>query len=90
MSLDGLGGFRCVGRQSEQSSAHEVSDGVGGQEDREPHDERDTKQPEAGRGVSVDPFIEVGELVLQHGSVPLRIERGVRQRVLSIQDSGHR
>ena len=60
-----------MGRQSEQSSAHEVSDGVGSQEDCEPHDERDTKQPEAGRGVSVDPFIEVGELVLQHGSVPL-------------------
>ena len=36
-----------MGRQSEQSSAHEVSDGVGGQEDREPHDECDTQQPEA-------------------------------------------
>ena len=82
-----------MGRQSEQSSAHEVSDGVDGQEDREPHDERDTKQPEARRGVGSDPFVEVVELglqVLQHGSVPLWIERGVRQRVLSIQDSGHR
>ena len=58
-----------MGRQSEQSSAHEVSDGVGGQEDRTPHDERDTQQPEAGRGVSVDPLVEVGELVLQHGCV---------------------
>lgn len=90
MSLERLGGFSCVGRQSEQSSAHEVSDGVGGQEYCTPYDERDTKQPEARRGVSVDPLIEVGELVLQHGSVPLCIERGVRQRVLSIQDSGHR
>lgn len=90
MSLERLGGFSCVGRQSEQSSSHEVSDGVGGQEDRTPHDERDTKQPEARRGVGVDPPIEVGELVLQHGSVPLQIERGVRQRVLSIQDSGRR
>lgn len=91
MSLERLGRFSCVGRQSEQSSAHEVSDGVGGQEDREPHDERDTKQPEARRGVGSDPLVEVVELglqVLQHGSVPLRIERGVRQRVLSIQDSG--
>ena len=77
MSLERLGRFSCVGRQSEQSSAHEVSDGVGGQEDREPHDERDTKQSEARGGVSVDPFIEVGELVLQHGSVPFRIEREV-------------
>ena len=78
-----------MGRQSEQSSVHEVSDGVGGQEDRTPHDERDTKQPEAGRGVSSDPFVEVVELglhVLQHGCVPLRIER----EVLSIHDSGHR
>lgn len=65
-----------MGRQSEQSSAHEVSDGVGGQEDCTPHDERDTKQPEARRSISSDPLIEVGELVLQHGSVPLRIERG--------------
>ena len=89
MSLERLGGFSCVGRQSEQSSAHEVSDGVGGQEDCTPHDERDTQQSEARRGVGVDPLIDVGELVLQHGSVPLRIERGVRQRVLSIQDSGH-
>lgn len=89
-----LGGFRCVGEysyRSEQSSAHEVSDGVDGQEDREPHDERDTKQPEARRSISSDPFVEVVELglhVLQHGSVPLRIERGMRQRVLSIHDSG--
>ena len=93
MSLERLGRFSCVGRQSEQSSAHEVSDGVGGQEDREPHDERDTKQPEARRSISSDPLVEVVELglhVLQHGDVPLRIERGVRQRVLSIQDSGHR
>ena len=78
MSLERLGGFRCVGRQSEQSSAHEVSNGVGGQEDCEPHDERDTKQPEARRGVGVDPLIEVGELVLhvlQHGGVPLQIRR---------------
>lgn len=61
-----------MGRQSEQSSAHEVSDGVGGQEDREPHDERDTKQPEARRGVGSDPLVEVVELglhVLQHGCV---------------------
>lgn len=87
MSLDGLGGFRCVGRQSEQSSAHEVSDGVDGQEDREPHDERDTKQPEARRSISSDPLVEVVKLGLQglqHGLVPLRIER----EVLSIQDSG--
>lgn len=78
-------------RQSEQSSAHEVSDGIGGQEDREPHDECDTQQPETRRSISSDPLVEVVELglqVLQHGSVPLRIERGVRQRVLSIQDSG--
>lgn len=58
MSLERLGRFRCVGRQSEQSSAHELSDGVGGQEDREPHDERDTKQPEARGGVGVDPLVE--------------------------------
>lgn len=92
MSLDGLGGFRCVGRQSEQSSTHEVSDGVDGQEERTPHDERDTKQPEARGGVSVDPLIEVGELVLQHGSVPLQIRREDRgqRELLSIQDSGHR
>lgn len=90
MSLERLGGFSFVGRQSERSSAHEVSDGVGDQEDCTPHDERDTKQPEARRGVGVDLLIEVGELVLQHGSVPLWIERGVIQRVLSIQDSGHR
>lgn len=78
-----------MGRQSEQSSAHEVSDGVGGQEDRTPHDERDTQQPEARGGVSVDPFVEIVELglqVLQHGCVSLRIER----EVLSIHDSGHR
>lgn len=65
-----------MGRQSEQSSAHEVSDGIGGQEDREPHDERDTKQPEARRGVGSDPLVEVVELVLhvlQHGDVPLRV-----------------
>ena len=60
---------------SDQRSTHEVSDGVGGQEDRTPHDERDTQQPEARGGVSVDPLIEVGELVLQHGSVPLQIRR---------------
>lgn len=75
MSLERLGGFSFVGRQSERSSAHEVSDGVGDQEDCTPHDERDTKQPEARRGVGVDPLIEVGELVLQHGSVPLQIRR---------------
>ena len=78
MSLERLGRFSCVGRQSEQSSAHEVSDGVGGQEDREPHDERDTKQPEAGRSISSDPFVEVVELglhVLQHGCGPLQIRR---------------
>ena len=66
-----------------------VSNGVGGQEDREPHDERDTKQPEARRGVGVCPLVEIVELglqVLQRGCVPLRIER----EVLSIQDSGHR
>ena len=73
MSLERLGRFRCVGIQSEQSSAHEVSDGVDGQEDRTPHDERDTKQPEARRSISVDPLIEVGELVLQHGCFPLQI-----------------
>lgn len=69
-----------MGRQSEQSSAHEVSDGVGGQEDREPHDERDTKQPEAGRSISSDPLVEVVELglhVLQHGCGPLRIRVGM-------------
>ena len=56
MSLERLGGFSFVGRQSERSSAHEVSDGVGDQEDCTPHDERDTKQPEARRGVGVDPL----------------------------------
>ena len=73
-----LGGFRCAGRQSKQSSAHEVSDGVGCQEDRAPRDERDTQQPEARRGVGSDPLVEVVELdrhVLQHDSVPLRIEK---------------
>lgn len=76
---------------SDQRSTHEVSDGIGGQEDREPHDECDTQQPETRRGVGSDPLVEVVELGLQglqHGLVPLRIERGMRQRVLSIQDSG--
>ena len=92
MSLGRLGGFSFVGRQSERSSAHELSDGVGDQEDCTPHDERDTKQPEARRGVSVGSLVGVVELGLQglqHGLVPLRIERGMRQRVLSLQDSGH-
>ena len=64
---------------SYQSSAREVSDGACGQEDRTPHDERDTQQPEARRSISSDPLVEVVELgihVLQHGSVPLRIEKG--------------
>ena len=89
MWLGRLGELRCVGKQSEQSSAHEVSDGVDGQEDCEPHDERDTKQPEARRGVGSDPLVEVVELGLhglQHGCGPLQI----RRELLSIQDSGHR
>ena len=83
MSLERLGRFSCVGRQSEQSSAHEVSDGVDGQEDREPHDERDTEQPETRRGVLIGPLVEVVELGLdglQHGGVPLHEKREARDR----------
>ena len=38
-----------MGRQSEQSSAREVSNEVSGRHDDCPHDERDAEQPKARR-----------------------------------------